>query len=248
MQAQLKCPNCKKFFDRENTTCPHCGEKISNEEREIQLKRIQTNKKILSIFIPLFILILALFIFLPKKNETKKDEIQTNILSYTLVNKEINTSATLGRDRLYVTVAATGNQEQATQQDLINTAIHAAMTYAGEQPVIIVVLNSQNTGSVWADKLLSAVTYAPDGKGYSGQDTTPKFFDARACKRGFTQDELTYLRLWSELRQKYLDPRTDGVALDKEEILEAEIEQKMGKKLPSDPIFNIPENVELVSK
>lgn len=170
-------------------------------------------------------------------------------LAYELVDMKVNSSVP-GRDRLYVTVAATGPQEQATQKDLVSTAMAAALNYHKEAPapVTVILLQSQNTGSVWADKTLATITYTPDEKGYSGQDTTPKFFDARACKRGFTQDELTYLHLWSELRQKYLDPRTDGVALDKEEILETEIEEKMGKKLPSDPMFNIPEYVELVSK
>lgn len=40
-------------------------------------------------------------------------------------------------------------------------------------------------------------------------------------------------------RTKYLDPATEGVPTDKEEALNAEIVKTMGKKLETDPMFNV---------
>lgn len=162
-------------------------------------------------------------------------------LTYKQVKMELNNHATPGRDQLTVTLVLGSEQENATQKELISTAMQAALDYHKMvgSPITIVNILAQNTGNAWADLQLAFIVYTPDKKGYDGKQETGIWDRAMACERGFTADELKYLQLWGQLRTKYLDPATGGVAADKEDALDAEIKKTMGKELETDPMLNI---------
>lgn len=161
-------------------------------------------------------------------------------LAYKEVNIELNKHATPGRDQLTVTLVLGSEQEKATQKELISTAMQAALDYHKMvgSPITIINMLAQNTGNAWADKQLAFIVYIPDKKGYDGKQEIGIWDKAIACERGFTADELTYLQLWGKLRTKYLDPAGD-LPMEKEDALEADIIKTMGKKLSTDPMFNV---------
>lgn len=174
--------------------------------------------------------------------ETKQTELPGTPLEFSLLDdyKVIKKAAT-GRHRLEMTILPKSGQETATQADLISTVMHVAHEayQRTAAPVTIVNMLAQNTGNAWADRQLAFIVYIPDQKGFDGKTASKKWENAAACERGFTADELTYLQLWGQLRTKYFDPQTGGVPQNKEEALTAEIEQVMGKKLDTDPMFNV---------
>ena len=82
-----------------------------------------------------------------------------------------------------------------------------------------------NREHTYGEPQLAYVVYVADGLGMTGK--TPgkiwEFLDA--APRGFTAQELQYLRLWAEMRGKYQSGGTTN-----EEKLEAAIAKKIGIK------------------
>ncbi|UWX06376.1 DUF4875 domain-containing protein [Taurinivorans muris] len=245
MAQKIICHFCKAEIDAEAKICPNCKSNLAN---------IRTNKKIFKIFGVVFAAIFAFAVFSyaffgeteREKDapiaETKQTELPGTPLEFSLLDdyKVIKKAAT-GRHRLEMTILPKSGQETATQADLISTVMHVAHEayQRTAAPVTIVNMLAQNTGNAWADRQLAFIVYIPDQKGFDGKTASKKWENAAACERGFTADELTYLQLWGQLRTKYFDPQTGGVPQNKEEALTAEIEQVMGKKLDTDPMFNV---------
>lgn len=167
-------------------------------------------------------------------------------LAYEEVDQQLDTNSNPSRERLNVTIVSRVGQDKASQNDLISTAMQAAIDYHKKIPAKIVTVNllTQDTGNTYADARLAFVVYIPDQKGYNGE-ATGIWDNAMACERGFTAEELTYLQLWGKLRTKYLNPATDGVDPNQEDALKAEIEHTMGKKLDTDPMLNVMREVEI---
>lgn len=79
------------------------------------------------------------------------------------------------------------------------------------------------------------MTYIPDGKGYNGQQDIGPWDNLRAAERGFTAQELEYLRLWADMREDF---QSGGMTREKE--LDAAISAKMGVEPGSlNPHYNI---------
>lgn len=259
MAQKITCPNCKKIIDSVNSTCPNCGITITDEIRK---------KNKISITGGLFVIFAVIFgiytFFGGDDKEKSKAEntavkteqvaVQEQIplpgkpLEFILLNDyKVIQKPTTGRHRLEMTILPKSGQENATQADLISTVMyvaHEAYKRTGV-PVVKVNMLAQNTGNAWADRQLAFIVYIPDKKGYDGKQEIGIWDNATACERGFTADELTYLQLWGKLRDKYLDPNTGSVPVDKEEALEAEIVKTMGKELKTDPMLNIMWGVEV---
>lgn len=233
MAQKTICPKCKHEISPEEKVCPNCGANVSN---------MKTNKKILKGFAVVFAAMLAFVVFsyafFDKEKETP---LPGKALEFSLIDYEVIERAATGRHRLEMTILPNSGQETATQNDLISTVMHAALEAYKKTsaPVTVVNMLAQNTGNVYADRQLAFIVYIPDQKGFDGKQSTGIWVDARACERGFTADELTYLQLWGELRTKYLNPITGGVPPQNEEQLITEIEQTMGKKLDSTPMLNV---------
>lgn len=138
-------------------------------------------------------------------------------LAYKEVGRNTVERAAIKRNHLDVVIVPTGDQSQATQADLAATVMQAAMATQNETglPVVTVNMLCQNTGDSYADMQLALATYIPDGKGFSGNDVTPVWETVMVAGRGFTEQELQYLRLWGEMRGQYQkDGRTDDDSLD----------------------------------
>lgn len=132
-----------------------------------------------------------------------------------------------GRNRLEITIIPAEDQSKATQADLAATAV-AVATQAHketEAPIVSVTMLCQKAANTYGEPQLAYVVYVADGLGMTGK--TPgkiwEFLDA--APRGFTAQELQYLRLWAEMRGKYQSGGTTN-----EEKLEAAIAKKIGIK------------------
>lgn len=163
-------------------------------------------------------------------------------LPWVEVKKEVNTTATPGRPRLYVTIAPTGDQSRAGQAELAATAMEAAVKYQefSKAPVVVVNMICQRAANEWGENQLATASFIPDGKGYNGEQKLGPWDMVRAAPRGFTAQELEYLRLWAEMRGQY-----QGKGGTDEEALDTAISKKMGLKPESMELYlNYPQPVE----
>lgn len=107
-----------------------------------------------------------------------------------------------GRNWLAVTIVPDEDQARAGQKELLATATSVAVKMQKEDgvPVVIVNLICQEADNDLARRLLAQVVYIPDGKGFDGADADSGQWETlRAAKRGFTHNELAYLRAYGEL-------------------------------------------------
>lgn len=157
-------------------------------------------------------------------------------LPYTIVNQELDKRSS-GRHRLAVQLIPSGDQSRATQADLAATVMSAAQKLQAEKDVAVVNVSllCQKASNPFGELRLAFAIYIPDGKGYSGSQDIGPWDMVMAAERGFTGQELEYLRLWADMRGSFQnDGMTDEEALDKA------ISAKMG--VPPDsmkPFYNV---------
>lgn len=147
------------------------------------------------------------------------------------------------RDRLLLTITPEEDQSRAGQKELLATATGVAVKTQKESgtPIVMVNLICQEAENALGELLLAHVVYIPDGKGFDGSSSDPGPWETlRAARRGFTKDELAYLKLWSQL---YKDYQSATGLLEKE--LDAAISSQMGV-MPGTivPFANTPETVQ----
>lgn len=195
MTKRIICPECNHTIDGNLEACPKCGAVLSTCSGK------KCFSPIVKYLLPIIAIIaIACYYFLT----TEKDIVFSgNVLAYEIVDLKNNSAANKDRDRLYVTAFVKDNQEKATQNDLISTAMKVALDSHEKQAasVVVTILMASNTGNAYADKTLALATYIPDEKGYDGVEKTEKFIDTRACVRGFTKDELAVLAKYGTLKQ-----------------------------------------------
>lgn len=139
-------------------------------------------------------------------------------LPYTVLKKEVTERAATKRNRLSVTIAPTADQSRAAQADLVDTVKAAAQKLQQESglPVVTVNMICQRAANAYGELQLAIVSYIPDGKGYDGKQTKGPWDNLMAAERGFTAQELEYLRLWAEMRGQFQKGgETDEEALGK---------------------------------
>lgn len=240
MAQKIVCPNCKKVIHSTENTCPNCGIAITDEMR-------RKNKVSLSgcLFIVFAIIIGCYFLF----GGDDKNALPGTPLDYWVVDEDfIDTKDTQGisRGTYYVEIATMKLTDNATQADLISTAMQAAREYHKKTFAPIVNVRFQATGS---HKLftptLAFITYVPDKKGIDGQTDSPVWLNVRACPRGFTQEEREYIRLYEELAPNYIDGKTLTISEENKKKLKAEIEQQLGMQFNTDPLANVLQNIKL---
>lgn len=146
-------------------------------------------------------------------------------LPYLVIEKKDVPRAVTQRHRLDVTIVPEGDQSAATQDDLAATVMEAAKRFQGESGVPVVTVNMlcQKAVNAWGEDQLAIAVYIPDGKGYDGKEAKGPWDMVMAAPRGFTKQELQYLRLWAEMRGSF----QKGGQTD-EEALDAAISKKMG--------------------
>lgn len=129
-----------------------------------------------------------------------------------------------------------GSQAAATQTDLTATVMAAARRFQVELGVdaVDVRLICQKAASSFGELQLARAWYRPSREGWR---------DLSAAPRGFSDQELEYLRLWAELRGCF--QTADG--LTDEPRLKAAIAKRMGIKAGSlTPHLNLREPVQPV--
>lgn len=106
-----------------------------------------------------------------------------------------------GRDWLALTIAPAEDQARAGQKELLATATSVAVKIQKENdaPVVIVNLICQEADTDLARRLLAHVVYIPDGKGFDGTENSGQWETLRAAGRGFTREELAYLKAYGDL-------------------------------------------------
>lgn len=159
------------------------------------------------------------------KHKPEPNTLPGTPLAYKEVSRDKTVRAAIKRDRLQIFIVPTGEQNAATQGDLAATAMQAAMRAQEETglAVVSVSLLCQQASNAWGEPALADVSYIPDGKGVSGKDAKPIWETLLAAKRGFTPQELEYLRHWADLRAQYQGPNGTN-----EPALMKAIEQRMG--------------------
>ena len=165
------------------------------------------------------------------------------VMTWTLLSREIVAMPKTGRDRLRVTICPTGAQASASREALTSLATEAAVQFHKESGVPVVILNviCQQADNALAEAQLAQVVYIPDGKGFDGvSDAAPTWETLRVAKRGFSDMELKYLQLWA---QKYRQYQSHSGVRTKE--LDADISAELGAAPGSlQPFANILEAVE----
>lgn len=131
-----------------------------------------------------------------------------------------------GRLRITAELLPTGDQQAVTQADLAATVMAACERLAAEKSaqVVTVKLLCQEAANSYGEPQLAYAVYIPDGKGIDGKTSGPVWQTLDAAPRGFSPQELQYLRLWAELRGQFQTP--DG--LTDEPRLKAAIARRMG--------------------
>lgn len=131
-----------------------------------------------------------------------------------------------GRLRITAELLPTGDQQTVTQADLAATVMAACERLAAEKSaqVVTVKLFCQEAANSYGEPQLAYAVYIPDGKGIDGKTSGPVWQTLDAAPRGFSPQELQYLRLWAELRGQFQTP--DG--LTDEPRLKAAIASRMG--------------------
>lgn len=150
-----------------------------------------------------------------------------------------------GRLRITAELLPTGDQQSVTQADLAATVMAACERLAAETSaqVVTVTLLCQEAANSYGELQLAYAVHIPDGKGIDGKTPGPVWQMLDAAPRGFSPQELQYLRLWAELRGQFQTP--DG--LTDEPRLKAAIARRMGIKDGSlKPHLNLREPVQPV--
>lgn len=246
MAKQMICPSCKKAIDFESSSCPHCGIAITDENRKKAQKQIKQGSVILLAL--LAAVIFGIYSFFGSDDE--KIALPGTPLDYFTINEEfINSKDAKGyyRETYYVEIFCINLLDNATQADLISTAMQAALDYHKKVSAPIINVRFMATGEPnLFTPTLAFISYVPDKKGINGYtDNSPVWLNAKACPRGFTQNEMEYIYLYEKLAPNYIDAQTMKISKEKKALLKAEIEQIMGKKLDSEPMLNIMQNVEI---
>lgn len=146
-------------------------------------------------------------------------------LTWEEVRKEETTLPPESRKKLSVTIVPTvKDQSTATQKDFWATLVQAAEKYQKQTgyPIISLKIIGQKADNQSGEGVLASATFIPDEKGYDGKEPKGPWDAPLAAKRGYTEQELKYLRLWAELLENY----QKGNSTD-EKALAAEIEKKM---------------------
>lgn len=175
--------------------------------------------------------------------EAAKAKITGTPLAYTEIKKETNTTAAINHHRLYVTITPNTDQSKATQADLAATVMTAAMAYQEESglPVVNVNMVSQQASNPYGELQLAIASYIPDGKGYNGEQEIGPWDKVMATTRGFTNQELEYLRNWADMRTLFMNVNEQV----NDEALDAAISKKMGVAAESlTPHYNFLSKVE----
>lgn len=139
-------------------------------------------------------------------------------------------------DTATIILVPAGSQAAATQADLAATVMAAARQFQVELGVdaVDVRLICQKASSSFGELQLARAWYRPSREGWR---------DLSAAPRGFSDQELEYLRLWAELRGRF--QTADG--LTDEPRLKAAIAKRMGIKDGSlTPHLNLREPVQPV--
>ncbi len=247
MTKQMICPECKKTVDFEASNCPHCGIAITDEIRKKAKKQIFQGSIIILTLVAA--IIFGGYLFFSGGDE-EKIILPGTPLDYWVVEQElITTKDKKGyfRETYYLEIATMNITDNATQADLISTAMQAALDYHKKISAPIINVRFQATGeSKLFTPTLAFISYVPDKKGIDGYtDSSPIWLNARACPRGFTQDEKNYIRLYEKLAPYYLDEKTLTISEENKKKLKAKIEQELGMQFDIDPLTNILQNVTL---
>lgn len=147
-------------------------------------------------------------------------------LAYLEVKKEREViSDGSNRNRLHVAIVINEDQSNATQADFLATVKAAAIDYHAHSglPVVGIWLIAQRASNAFGEPALARAIYIPDMKGYDGKRRIGPWDALKACKRGFTVNELEYLRNQADLREHFIK---DNGELD-EEALDVAISELM---------------------
>lgn len=163
-------------------------------------------------------------------------EADKSILQTKIIKSEETKRAAIKRNRLTITIVPTEDQANADAYKLLRTAQAVALEQhkKTEMPVITVWLLAQKSKNSYGELPLAHVCYIPDGLGFDGETKTEIWETKQSAERGFSPQELTYLSLWAELRETFLDKDE----MLNEEGLTAAIAQKMGLKEDLSPHLN----------
>jgi hypothetical protein len=167
-------------------------------------------------------------------------------LPYIIVNHEVYERAATRRNRLIVTIAPAADQSKATQAKLVATVVGAVLYLEKESncPVISVTMICQQAANAFGELRLAQALYIPDEKGVGGTKNSQQYgqvWSVSAAKRGFTDNELKFLRLWAEMRDQY---QKNGMT--DEDALRSAIGKRMGIAPDSiNPHENITDNVKI---
>ena len=148
-----------------------------------------------------------------------------------------------GRKRVSLTIMPAEDQSKATQADLAATAVAVAtLAQKSEQAHIVnVSMVCQKAANSFGELQLAYVVYVPDGLGMTGKTPGKIWESLDAAPRGFTKQELLYLRLWAEMRGQFQTPDGDTDSGK----LKSAIAKKMNIKPGSlNPFLNVREPVE----
>lgn len=163
-------------------------------------------------------------------------------LNYTVLKRDEEVRASIKRNRLRLTIIPTQDQSAASQADLAATVVSVAIQEQKKSgiPVVIVNMLCQQAANSYGELQLAHAVYIPDGKGFDGKTAKPVWETLSAAPRGFTAQELEYLRLWAEMRGDF---QKNGMT--DEQALKAAISQRMGMTVESlNPHFNVLEPLE----
>lgn len=197
---------------------------LSPEEKE---RRVRTNKKIFKIFGGIFVCVMLAGMFISNSEKNKNDAAPpaqqgaataSATMQYSILEKKEEVRAAIKRNRLHAVIMPAVPQDALTQAELAKMAMQAAKTLQKESglPVVSVKMICQKASNDYGQLMLATAVYIPDGKGYSGSQDLGPWDNLMAAPRGFTGQELEYLRLWADMRDSFQkDDRTDDAALDK---------------------------------
>lgn len=155
----------------------------------------------------------------PSQTETEPKATATaKPLQYTVLEKKEEVRAAIKRNRLHVVIIPAVPQDTIPQAELADMVMQAAKALQKESgaPVVSVKMVCQKASNDFGQLMLASAVYIPDRKGYSGSQDLGPWDNLMAAPRGFTGQELEYLRLWADMRGSFQkDDRTDDAALDK---------------------------------
>ena len=129
------------------------------------------------------------------------------------------TTREVNRVQVDLVIVPTEDQTDATPDDLMATAMQAALKYHAQTgaDIVSVRMICQKAANASGELYLAVAVYIPDSKGYTGNQSIGPWDRRMTAQRGYTALEKDYLRLWAELRDQFQNNgTTDDVALDAE--------------------------------